>query len=337
MTARQRRVTASEVARAARVAVSTVSRALRDDHRISAATRHHVQEVAQRLGYESATRRSSAPRVGLVMEHLHNPFYPALIERLSHRLAEEGVELLCMTAGADGRHETVIASLARLKVGAIIFTTANIDSAAVSACEQHEIPAILVNRYIPGARALTVGCNNYAGGMLLAEWLIRRGHRRLLFIQGERHASTTIDRQKGVRDAARRYRLPAVTLAGSNAYSHEAGYTAIGALARHELPDAIIGANDVLALGAMDALCHEWQLAVPEAVSVAGFDDIDMAAWRRYDLTTVRQPLAGMVEAVVEGVHRSLKYQVFTPRSYLLEGDIIERGSVATRPATMAL
>ena len=187
---------------------------------------------------------------------------------------------------------------------------------------------LLFNRYVPGAPAFTVTCDNRAGGARVADYLIDRGFTRLAYVAGDPQATTNVDRWRGFADrcAARGVAAPQHIEAGR--FSHDAGLAAgLRLLAGAEVPQAVFAANDVLALGVIDAV-RDAGVAVPEALSVIGFDDIDMAGWASYALTTYRQPVAEMVSATATLIERLAAGAVHAPEAVALPGEIVERRSV---------
>ena len=330
--ARLTKPTAADVAKLAGVSRSTVSRALRGDPRISEEAQTRVRDAAARVGYELKLRRqmpgAGKNRVGVVAGNLFNPFYPELVERLTERFEPEGIDVLIASAPSDAFAGHAIRMLVDAGVGAIIFTAIPIHSDLLDTCERADVPAILINRYVPGARVLAIGCNNYVGAYSAVEWLLENGHRRVAFIQGRVDTSTNIDRREGCRDALAKWNLKPAAIVGGTEYSYEVGYRSVCRLLEDgDIPDAIFGANDIIAIGAMDAVKVEGGLTVPGDVSVIGFDDIHIAAWPTYNLTTVKQPIELMVETALAGVKQGIRDRSFHPSMQQLEGELVIRGS----------
>ena len=114
------------------------------------------------------------------------------------------------------------------------------------------------------------------------------------------------------------------------AYTYESGYSAARRLLdRKEPPDAIFCAADIMALGAMDVARYELGITIPDELSIVGFDDIPIASYPAYDLTTIRQPVDQMITTAVS-IIMSTAEGVPTEQSHLLPGELIIRGS--TRP-----
>ena len=118
----------------------------------------------------------------------------------------------------------------------------------------------------------------------------------------------------------------------AGAFSYEAGYAAARRLlARKPRPDAIFGANDVVALGVVDAARREFGLKVPQDLSVVGFDDISMASWPAYSLTTLRQPVKAMIDSTVDLAQRLTRRSTEKPSAIWLPGELIVRSTTRRR------
>ncbi len=327
------RVTARDVARRLGVSVSTVSRAFTEQAVIAPETRARVLEAAEALGYQPnpfarslTTRRSKI--AGIVVADITNPFYPEVLTTLTLRLQEAGLRTMLYFAGAGRNVDETLPMLLQYSPDIAIVLAATMSSDMVSECRRAGTPVLLFNRYVPNSGATAVACDNFAGGRLVAATLIAAGHRRLAYIAGLPDTSTNQDRLRGFAEACVELGCdpPAVEEGGS--FSYEAGHSAIKRLFDHRAaPDAIFCANDIVAIGALDSARQELGLKVPDELSIIGFDDITMASWPSYSLTTVRQPVNAMMDAVIEETERLLADRDAPPAIRILPGRLIRRGS----------
>jgi len=331
-----------DVAKAAGVSTATVSRAMQRDGVVSPATREKVLEIAASLRYRPnnlarglARRQNSL--IGVVVGDITNPFYPEVIERLTKRLTNAGLHtmLVNMVDGVD--IEETLSPLLAYQVKATVFVAAPYTSDACEICRSHDIPCFLLNRYVRRRDITSVTCDNLAGGRLVAELLLNAGHRKLAYISGRPDTSTNRDRAKGFSDALRDRGHPPCIIEPGGAYSYEAGYKAALRLipAQHEI-DAVFCANDIVALGALDALRHALGMKVPNDISVIGFDDIAAASWPAYDLTTIRQPLERMIDVLVSAILRGdAADSDKKPGLVAIPGELVARSSarLSERPA----
>lgn len=298
---RRARVTSRDIAREAGVSQPTVSRALRGDPRVARATVALVETTARRLGYvPNAAGRSLRTRrtgtVAIVIADITNPFYPELVQALHHELALSGYRSVLLNERTDVRGAEDVGELLRsgLVDGAIV-ATATLDERTRALLREERTPIVQVVREVADVPRDAVVCDNAGGGELAAELLAGLGHRRIAVIAGAADASTTRARHTGFAAALARLGLeldPALVRDGD--FAHHSGYTAcLDLLNLAEPPTAIFCSNDVIAFGALDA-ARRRRVPVPERLSIVGFDDVSLAGWESFRLTTVRQPLAEM-------------------------------------------
>jgi DNA-binding LacI/PurR family transcriptional regulator len=328
------RATAADIAQAAGVSTATVSRALQENSIVSVETREKVLAAARRLGYRpnSLARGLAAGQnslIGVVTGDITNPFYPEVIERLTRRLTSAGLHPILVNMFDDNAFEDTLASVLQYRVKAVIFTASPLTSTACELCEDYGVPQYLFNRQLASGDSFAVVCNNLAGGRMVAGFLLDNGHKSLAYISGRPDTSTNRERHAGFAQMiAARGATPCIIEHGG-VYSYEAGYKAAMRLIQaHPDVDGIFCANDILALGALDALRHELSKQVPRDISVIGFDDIAPAAWPAYNLTTIRQPVDQMIEAVVSAIQRLNVEDPLTPGSpAMLDGEFVLRTS----------
>ena len=160
------------------------------------------------------------------------------------------------------------------------------------------IPVVLLNRDVDDAQVDRVVSDNAGGGEVAATTLVELGHRRIGLIGGPANASTARDRALGfARGLARAGLEVAPERRRAGEFTHQSGYQwCLDLLREPSPPTAIFAANDVIAFGVLDA-AKRMGVRVPEDLSVIGYDDIEMAGWELFGLTTVRQPLAQMAKA----------------------------------------
>jgi LacI family transcriptional regulator len=334
------RVTSRDIARVAGVSQPTVSRALRGDPRVAPATAALVQEAATRLGYvPHAAARSLITRragtVAVVVADIGNPFYTELVDALHAGLGRAGLRTVLLNERTDVGADAGIEPLLRsgLVDGAIV-ATATLDERTAELIAREPTPVVLVNREAAGVERDTVVSDNRGGGALAAELLVAElGHRRIAHVSGPANTSTARDREAGFRESLDDAGVPLdPELCRVGDYSHRDGYrSCLELLDLPDPPSAIFCGNDVIALGALDA-ARRRGVAVPDALSIVGFDDIALAGWESFRLSTVRQPLADMaLEAVRALVARVEGTADAPPRRIVFPTELIRRAT--TGPA----
>lgn len=325
--------TSHDVALAAGVSQPTVSRALRGDPRVTEATRTRVLVAAERLGYvpsdrgrSLATRRTS--RIGVVVEDLDNPFYLELLDVLHERLERAGVRMIVLTPqrNAPERVERLVDG----SIDGAILTTTHLDSPIPAQLRARHFPFVLLNRTVDDPGVASCSVDNRLGAIRLAEETLRLGHRDVAAIFGPETTSTGRDREAGIRHVLGEagVALPE-TRVRRGRFTFPVGHRACTELlAAGERPTAILCANDVVAIGAINA-AHALGLRVPEDVSITGFDDIAMAAWEVFRLTTVRQDLRRMAETAADLVLGLVDDPHGEPQRIVLPADLIPRATLA--------
>ncbi|MDQ5853600.1 MAG: substrate-binding domain-containing protein, partial [Chloroflexota bacterium] len=165
-----------------------------------------------------------------------------------------------------------------------------------------------------------------AGGQLVAERLLAAGYRRLAYIAGKPNTSTNVDRERGFRERLHELEY-GLFLREQGEYTYQSGYEAAQRLLhRDDPPDAIFCANDVTALGAIDA-ARDGGVAIPAELSIVGFDDIPAASWTAYNLTTVRQPVNSMIDISVRLLLERIEAPEIDPVITFVPGKWVQRGS----------
>lgn len=313
-TGARRAATSTTVAEAAGVSQSTVSRALRGDPRVRLETRRLVAETAERLGYRPAWLTPPEPpaarTVGVVVSDLTNPFFPALMNPVHDelRILGYGVSLFAertdIPTGQQALHQLLDRSIA-----GVLATTATLDSRLHETLRERGMPLVLLNRYVDGLDVDRVVADNERGGAAAARHLTDLGHRRIGVVRGPANTSTSRDRFSGALSAlAAAGAEPDARQVREGPYTHQSGYQhALSLLRSPEPPTALLCGNDVIAFGAIDA-ARSLGLTVPDDVSIVGYDDVPMASWEVFQLTTVRQPLDEMARTAARLLVERLEY-----------------------------
>ncbi len=325
------RVTSVDVARLVGVSQSTVSRTFSNDTTVAPETRRKVMKAARDLGYTpNAIARSLAMQqtniVGILVAPSSSPFQPYVMEKLIQGLQRIGRQALVFTPGPDQEFDDILPAVLQYQVDALIVTAATLSSDRLGEFERKGTPVILFNRYTPGEATSAVCCDNIEGGRLVANLLLDAGHKRLAYIAGNQNSSTNRDRMKGFTD--RLWERGAVKpLVEQAQYTYEDSYAAAKRLLeRDDRPDGIFCAGDIIAMGAVD-LARDTGINVPQELSIIGFDDIPMASWSAYSLTTIREPVDEMIDLTMRLLVERLEKPDTEPVIKLLPGTLIRRHS----------
>lgn len=321
-----------DVADLAGVSQSAVSRAFTPGSSVSETTRAKVVEAARVLGYRPnliarslITRRSNM--IGVAMGYLNNQFYPEVLEALSRRLQHAGFHLLLFTADPARNADPILEEVLRYRVDALILASTSLSSALADECGRAGVPVVLFNRTTNAASVSSVTGDNEHGARVIAGFLAASRHRRFAYVAGLENASTNRDREKGYTEWLLANGFGPPTRAVGH-YSFEGAMAAARQLfARDHPPDAVFCANDHMSLAVIEVARSEFGLAVPEDVSIVGFDDVGAARWPSYGLTSYAQPVDAMVDETVSMLHTLIDRPDEPPRRTVVAGDLVVRTS----------
>lgn len=332
--------TIREVASAAGVSVATVSRVVSGSHhRVSAATRDRVLAAVARLRYHPnlvarGLKKRVTGTIGLIVPDISNPFFPAIargIEDVAHRAGL--AVLLCNTYEDLAKERIYLTLLEKRMVDGLIFATVGANTAHLRMLRRGRVPVVLVARAPDGVEMDAVLVDNRLGAHEATAHLLRLGHRRIAFIGGPPALPVARERLAGYRDALAAARVRADrSLIVEGAFRADGGQAAVAALLRRRASfSAIVAANDLMAIGAMEALRLGGR-RVPQDVAVVGFDDITFASVVEPPLTTVAQPKYRMGCLAMERMLELLNGADRRPRRIVLEPHLVVRRSCGAPP-----
>ena len=331
-------ITSHDIARLANVSQATVSRVLRQDPRVRPETRERVQRVLAETRYEPnaaarAFRTSRSGSIGVVVARLSYQLYPAMLEAIGAQLARLGQRMIVWDSdpGGDG---PAIRALRQGIVDGVILTAATGESEFLKEVSSPNAPVVLVNRTVDEYPSDQVSSDNLAGGRRVAEYLLACGRKRIALIGGIPRASTIRHREQGFREALKKAgaELPAHYYRRSENFTHANGVQAVTRLLELGAPpDAIFCVNDVLALGAMDG-ARALGVRVPEDLWLVGYDDIELASWGAYELTTVRQPMEQMVARAIDLLLAKIDHRDKPLERICMPNELVIRRSTARQP-----
>lgn len=327
------RVTSREVAAATGVHQSTVSRALRGDSRISQATREQVEQAARQLGYvPNRSARSLRSRrtgiVGVMVPNIDNAYYPQLLSDINREFAAAGYSMVLIVDPPHRRSDVSrLGSLLDASLDGLLILSATLDSDMPAVLHARGVPIVLGVRSVPALDVDIMEPDNFSAGRAAAQHLLDLGHSEVAAAMGPEITSTTKHRLLGIQSVLADTLPPERILHGQ--YSHEAGYAACNRLLRGaDVPTAIIAGNDVIAIGIMDA-ARQLGVAIPDELSVVGFDDIQMASWHSFRLTTVDMGTVAIAEQSARRLVERIQHADGPKRHELFPASLTVRGTTA--------
>ncbi|MFB7251308.1 LacI family DNA-binding transcriptional regulator [Microbacterium sp. NPDC056234] len=308
-------VSVRDVAAIAGVSVGTVSNVLNRPDKVAAGTVERVQAAIEELGFvrNDAARQLRAGRsrsIGLVVLDAGNPFFSDVARGAEVRAEEDRLSVLLGNSDEDASREDGYLDLFReQRVNGVLITPASDDAAKLRRLQDSGTPVVLVDHEIPGSGFSSVSVDDVEGGYLAAKHLLEVGRRRLVFVGGPATIAQVAHRLTGARravaevaDAALEVvEMPALTVL----HGRDAGEDLVRRSAA-DRPDAIFAANDLLAVGVLQALTMFSDVRVPSDIALIGYDDIDFAAATVVPLSSIRQPAQLIGHTAVDLLLRSI-------------------------------
>jgi len=331
------RPTMVDVANVARVSQTTVSLVLNraDGARLSAETRDRVIRAAAKLGYRPGRRVSAstpqrAQAIAFICDEIStDPWTAIAFDGVREKAWERGFTVNIMATRGDADMESAaLAQLASQPPAGLIYATINTRQIHVPK-GLPDVPTVLLNCRVADASLSSVVPGEVAGGHSATAHLIRTGHKRIGYINGEPTMEASRKRFKGYRQALATADLPYdPDLAREGTWQPQSGYEATHELMRLPVPPtAIFCANDLMAIGCYDAL-RELELRVPDDVAVMGYDDREIAQYLHPPLTTVLLPHLEMGALAAEILLDAIDQPGARPQQLKVECPIVERKSV---------
>lgn len=333
----KRPISIKDIARAANVSYSTVSRALRNSDLVKPETRARVSRWAQKLNYTTnsiarglVTRQSRT--VGLVVTTIADPFLGEVVDGIEKIALERGYSVLLCNGHSDPERElSIIRSFQERRVDGVLVIATRMASLYLDRLCKLEVPIVLINNLNPldGKQEIySIAIDNFRASRTAVDHVISLGHRRIAYIADEKGDQSNCDRMAGYRSAL----LEAGITFDSRLVKQGDGTPAGGAAAMTQLLaeqgrswSAVFCYNDLTAVGALKTL-REASLHVPRDVSVLGFDDISLSSY--VNLTTVRQPKFQMGGLATEMILKRIEGRGIVT-SVTVPGELIIRGTTA--------
>jgi len=332
--------TIQDVARAAGVAASTVSRYLNGQLKVSPATEAKVLEAVAELGYvPNAVGRNLARRrsgvIGFVVPEISNPYFGAIADYVVEAVERHGrLVLLCSHRSQSVKQSSYIDLLATGAIDGMLYLGSFRSNERLAVAIADGLPVVVVDEPIAGLPPVhTVVMDDYAGGFQATSYLVALGHRRIAFVSGPDELGSVQERFRGYCDALRKGGLDSegqVRLSGQ--FTEQFGMSALPhLLAAATPPTAAFVASDYIALGVLSA-AEAHGIAVPGDLSIIGFDDIRFAQYVRPRLTTIRSPVDRLAATGVELLFERLADPAAPARTEVLPVELVIRES-AVAPA----
>ncbi|WP_035768400.1 LacI family DNA-binding transcriptional regulator [Arthrobacter castelli] len=331
-----RAVSIKDVADRAGVAVGTVSNVLNYPERVSTGTLDRVHQAIAELGFvrNDAARQLRAGlsrAIGLIVLDVSNPFFSSLARSAEEAAAESASTVVLGDSGHDSAREArYIDVFEQQRVKGMLISPVGDISERMESLRRHGIPVVLVDRVDPHKKTSSVSVDDVAGGYAAVKHLLDEGRRRIVFVGASPEIQQVADRLAGARKAMAERpeaELEIVEAESMTVLSGRAAGELMAERPRAELPDGIFCANDLLAIGVMQAvlLMRGWR--IPDDVALIGYDDIDFAQSAVVPLSTVRRPTSQIGRTAIELLLESIDGEDGEYRQIVFQPELIARDS----------
>ncbi|MCF7946166.1 MAG: LacI family transcriptional regulator [Spirochaetia bacterium] len=329
--------TIRDIAKLSGVSKSTVARALNNDGYVKEATRVKIERAVKELDYTPnymarGMRTNKSSTIGLFIPDYANPFYPELFRGIESVTREAGyVNLVCHTDEQADRELFYIEELIKRQIDGIIFCTYNRNDKSREFLEEIEkkTPIVFMDPVFRDLGFSTVVSDGYFGTKMAVEHLYGLGCRNIAYIKGPKIHAVTHERYQGYRDGLKEYDLKfreTSVYETSDFRMESGGKAAAFFIEGGTIPDAIIAATDVLAIGALKEL-RKRRVSVPEQIKVIGFDNISLAELVEPSLTTVAQPIHQLGVRAAQLLIEQIGNRNVPRQQVVLSCDIVKRES----------
>ena len=324
----RRRATSYDVAKRAGVSQSAVSRVFQPGASASKVMRERVMSAANELGYRPnaiarglITQRSNM--VGVIILRLTNLYYPEVMVQLTQHFSEQGIRVLLFAIDHESEVDSTLEQLLQYRVDGIV-TAALLSEEQLENIKDAGIPVVLFNRDLPEVPVSSVRCNQEQGERRLVEELVRAGHKSFGIVSGPPDSTVSAQRTTGALQTLRDHGITNVPIVTGN-FGYQTGREGFAELFRKcgTAPDAVLAANDAMAIGCVDEARDNLGLDVPGDVSIVGFDGVGPANFAAYRLTTIRQPVGRMSEAAVSMLIERIENPELPAEKRLFSGEYV--------------
>jgi LacI family transcriptional regulator len=325
-----------DVAQRASVSVGTVSNVLNRPDKVAPSTVSRVLAAIDELGFirNDAARQLRAGHsktVGLVVLDVRNPFFTDVARGAEDQAALAGLTVILGNSDENSDRESAYLDLfEEQRVHGVLISPFGDITARLARLRDRGIPAVLVDRSSGDSAYSSVSVDDIAGGRLAVEHLVAVGRSRIAFIGGPMEIRQVTDRLSGARLAIAGHPTASLEVIDVEALSVLAGRAAGNAIverAPEDRPDAIFAANDLVAMGVLQALMMQGDVRVPEEIALIGYDDIDFASAAVVPLSSIRQPSALIGQTAVEILLEQADDPATPPRQVVFEPELVVRES----------
>lgn len=325
-------VTSYDVAKRAGVSQSAVSRCFMPGASASVRMRERVRRAADELGYTPnaiarslITRRSNL--IAVLISNLTSLYYPEVLSELSAHASAQGERILLFVVPHESDIDQILDQVLQYQVDGVI-AAVRLNAEQVVAFNRRRIPVVFFNRYLRDTPVNAVCCDQIDGARILVTRLHNAGHRRFGVIAGPVDSVVGEERLRATLEKLAEFGIRNASVVRGE-YDYDSGKRGLHELIKlgRRPPQVAVCANDVMAIGCIDAARFDLGLSVPDDLSVVGFDGVGPSTWASYQVTTVRQPVRRMAEATLTLLMDRIADPALPPEKRVLAGQLVAGNS----------
>lgn len=332
------RITLKDIAEKSGVSIKTVSRVLNNEKYVQEKTRKKISEIIKELNYiPSRVARSLSKghtkNIGFIIPDITNPFFPEIVKGASDLLLSKGYYVhLCSSDNDPEKEDLYLNDLRSMWVDGIIIAPTYSENREFQILNEISSPVVVVDREIKGLKKDLVVTNNKKGSYEVVKYLIGINHKNIVILTGPKYTVTAQNRFIGWKKAMQENNFFKPELSFWGDFTIESGYNMmINALSKIKNIDAVFACNDLIALGAIQAI-EEKSLIIPQDISIIGFDDIYLSKFLKPQLTVFKVPIYDMgkiaAQILLRRIENNKNYKI---KKVVIEGSLVIRRSVAKK------
>lgn len=323
-------ITIKEIAELAGVSSATVSRILNNNGRFSEETRERVMEIIRQHNYRinvvaKSLRTNQSKTIGVIVPDITNEFFSQIVLAIENYFVPNGYSIfICNTSEDQEKEKMFVGDLEAKGVDGIIFLSGSkqIPDLTIS----KSLPTVCIDRNPQKSDIVLVESDNYSGGFMATEELIKQGCKNIILIRDKRDVSPMNERHRGYKAALQKYGIPyrEELIACVNVNVYEATEAVLRLIREQVVFDAIFACTDWLAIGALNAL-HREKIQVPDEVQIIGFDNISIAEHSYPPLTSIQQDKARLGEIAAQKLLEIIDNKIRHKQNIVIPVSLVKR------------
>ena len=326
--------TLKDIGKEVGVSATTVSRALNNKPDISYQVKQKIKEVAERLGYSpNALARSLKAKktssIGVLIADIADPFFAPIVKGIENTARQMGYSIiLCDTGGEYEQEKLALQMMLEKRVDGLLIIPCQTEYGDILELKRKKVPFVLLGRHFDLVESDYVITDEIKGAFSATDYLIKKGHKKILFMNGPNYISSAKERLVGYKRALHEHAiLFDKSLVKEGALKMEDGYRIMKQILSSGTKfTAVFAYCDFVVLGIMQAL-EEAKLKIPEDIAIVGYDDVAFARFLQVPLTTVHIPKYELGKEAMKLLKKKIEGEIQEPQAVILETKLVIRKS----------